>query len=431
MATDGRIFQTILSSGPHSACCLLIRQYKDPLITNGSIDVPYQDYSHDGYNCSENSVTELTDRPSENPVPDVGLSNEIYESLSSADQFWAGHTHRTCGPWVFPNLTAIFVAFHSSETLNGPLGFKLPPQQLYMIFTNTFCTCVYRQTPPTPNPTPTPVNAPTSIPSHSPGFCAQPTLSVQSMNTTASSTSSMSKISWNVSVAPATPTSDAQSFSPPVSILPTISSSLTLAPARSTEPRLQSKSPSVSNQSVSNQGRTLCFPATATVEIEGGSFKQMELLQIGDRVLVSAGEIYAKVYSPVFVFTHRNPRGLYEFVKICVTQTCILITSGHYIYVRIECDDEKEYVVPANSVRAGQCMQLSNGRWASVEYVSAEYARGLYNPHTLHGDLVVNNVRVSTFTTIFHPRSAHAMLLPLRIIYVIRMTMKELFRETT
>ena len=42
---------------------------------------------------------------------------------------------------------------------------------------------------------------------------------------------------------------------------------------------------------------------------------------------------------------------------------------------------------------------------------------GLYNPHTLHGDIVVDGVLTSTYTAAFSPTLAHVALAPLRALY--------------
>ncbi len=46
---------------------------------------------------------------------------------------------------------------------------------------------------------------------------------------------------------------------------------------------------------------------------------------------------------------------------------------------------------------------------------------GLYNPQTIDGSIVVNQVRVSTFTTAVHPAVAACALGPLRLAHWWRM----------
>ena len=58
-----------------------------------------------------------------------------------------------------------------------------------------------------------------------------------------------------------------------------------------------------------------------------------------------------------------------------------------------------------------------NGVQASVVAVSTETATGLYNPHTLNGDIVVNGIKTSTYTAAVAPALAHAALWPVRMLY--------------
>lgn len=41
-------------------------------------------------------------------------------------------------------------------------------------------------------------------------------------------------------------------------------------------------------------------------------------------------------------------------------------------------------------------------------------ARGLYNPQTKHGSIIVNNILAGTYTTAVAPGLVHAVLAPLR-----------------
>ena len=49
----------------------------------------------------------------------------------------------------------------------------------------------------------------------------------------------------------------------------------------------------------------------------------------------------------------------------------------------------------------------------NVTAVAAEWANGLYSPHTMTGDIVVDGVLTSTYM----PKLAHALLWPVRMLY--------------
>ena len=58
-----------------------------------------------------------------------------------------------------------------------------------------------------------------------------------------------------------------------------------------------------------------------------------------------------------------------------------------------------------------------NGKPTTVLSVSNEVAIGLFNPHTLSGDIMVNGVKTSSYTAAVAPGLAHAALWPVRMMY--------------
>lgn len=151
-----------------------------------------------------------------------------------------------------------------------------------------------------------------------------------------------------------------------------------------------------------------CFPADATVLLASGKPRRMDSLRVGDRVLVGSG-----MFSTVFMFTHRNERGRDVFIRIQTSSgASIMLTHGHYIYVN-------DGLQPASKVMVGDTLYLATGIRqivVSTECISGNF--GLYNPQTIHGDIVVDGIRASTYTTAVLPEVAHAMLHPVRKSYV-------------
>lgn len=148
-----------------------------------------------------------------------------------------------------------------------------------------------------------------------------------------------------------------------------------------------------------------CFPASSTVELESGKVKNLDQLEVGDKVRVGSNE-----FSEVYFFSTQLPESSTKFVKI-VTDTAVLsLTSGHYLYANGE-------LTLAEDVKVNDIVVLSNGTKANVKQVDSSWANGLYAPHTLNGDIVVDGVLVSTYTDAVHPQLAHALLSPLRTMY--------------
>lgn len=148
-----------------------------------------------------------------------------------------------------------------------------------------------------------------------------------------------------------------------------------------------------------------CFPASATVELEDGSVKRMDQVMLGDRVKVGAGE-----FSPVFMFTHKNADVKYSFVRMTTENGKMLsLTKGHYLYVNGE-------LVAAKTIRVGDSVMTEDGI-SNVKSVSTVSGTGLFNPQTTNGDIVVNGVLASTYTTTVEARSAHSLLAPVRAMF--------------
>lgn len=152
-----------------------------------------------------------------------------------------------------------------------------------------------------------------------------------------------------------------------------------------------------------------CFPADAAVELESGTQVPMSSIQVGDRVKTSANR-----YSVVFMFTHRLHSGMHEFVALRASSSAgpiyLKLSAGHYLPVHGE-------LKPANSVVPGDKVELGDESMATVISVSNEKSHGLFNPQTVDGQIVVNGVVASTYTTAVEPSAAHALLLPIRAMF--------------
>lgn len=191
-----------------------------------------------------------------------------------------------------------------------------------------------------------------------------------------------------------------------------------------------------------------CFPGTSVVEREDGKYIQMKDLSVGDRVRVSSTQ-----FSPVFFFSHRsaddNSNEFVEIVtcdrqdnssdgnnaqenqciptqeKVCRADssvaTCktrlrrIIVTGNHYIV------SSSGRLISAGSVRTGDLLRIATPDAASraivVQVSSATGLRGLYNPHTLTGTIVVDGIVASCYTQAVHPVIARILLAPLAALY--------------
>ncbi|KAK1862562.1 hypothetical protein I4F81_005130 [Pyropia yezoensis] len=159
-----------------------------------------------------------------------------------------------------------------------------------------------------------------------------------------------------------------------------------------------------------------CFPAAATVELSTGSVVRMDALRVGDAVRVAPGGGGA-AFSPVYLFTHADggARGGPPAVRLTTASgAAVTASAGHYVYAGGR-------LVAAAAVAVGDTLQVvppggGATTWvvSPVTAIAAVPVAGLYNPQTLAGEVVVDGVRASTYTTAVAPRVATALLAPLR-----------------
>lgn len=117
-------------------------------------------------------------------------------------------------------------------------------------------------------------------------------------------------------------------------------------------------------------------------------------------------------YSPVFLFTHRSElQRTNDYVRIMTQGNHSLVVTGtHLIYVN-------GGLAPAKRTMIGDRVLTLSG-WKSVTALHLNvHARGLYNPQTLHGNIIVDGFVVSTFTQAVPVRIAVGLLMPLRALF--------------
>lgn len=179
------------------------------------------------------------------------------------------------------------------------------------------------------------------------------------------------------------------------SVTPSSTASSSISPILPPKSIAESSGTSASGRST----RSACFPASATVTLGDGESRRMDELKIGDEVLVCSGE-----YSPVFMFTHKFDVGMYSFVRfILIDDSDLLVTAGHFVYINGALKD-------AQSANVGDTVEKANGDSVAIKTIEIVQENGLYNPQTEHGDIIVNDIRVSTYTERIPPSAAHALL---------------------
>ena len=148
-----------------------------------------------------------------------------------------------------------------------------------------------------------------------------------------------------------------------------------------------------------------CFPASARAIRADGTPVRMEDIAVGDVLRVGGGKT-----SPVFMFTHKDSDYVGRFVELTVGDAKLTLTSSHFLYVN-------GALAAAKTVSVGDDVEMENGDIRSVSTVREVMERGIYNPQTVHGDIVVEGIRASTYTQAVEATFAHAALAPLRAAF--------------
>lgn len=157
------------------------------------------------------------------------------------------------------------------------------------------------------------------------------------------------------------------------------------------------------NQDDDDDDDDVCFPASATVTTADGATVRMADLEAGQHI--HHDEHGAS--SPVFLFTHRTLNREQWFYRISTASGhAVSITGNHYLYVNGR-------LVAAHAVQVGNVLRTASGQSAVVKVERVKDV-GLYAPHSLHGDVLVDGIVCSSYSRAVAPGLAHALLLPLR-----------------
>ncbi|GAB0496915.1 hypothetical protein MMPV_008236 [Pyropia vietnamensis] len=170
-----------------------------------------------------------------------------------------------------------------------------------------------------------------------------------------------------------------------------------------------------------------CFPGSATVRTAARRVVRMDALRLGDEVIADA----AGGMSPVYLFSHADAAAVSPFVRLTTVNGSVLTVSpGHYLLARrrtagarrsssdgLPASAGKWALVAASAVTTGDVLATAVGGGEAVMAITSVTSRGLYNPHTLAGTVVVDGFVTSTHTTAVEPGLAAAALAPLRGVY--------------
>ncbi|XP_024535844.1 warthog protein 4 [Selaginella moellendorffii] len=161
-----------------------------------------------------------------------------------------------------------------------------------------------------------------------------------------------------------------------------------------------------------------CFPGDATVQMYNGEIKFVRELNVGDKVAVGKN-----IYSDVYAFGHKDADAMSKFFQVHSASNMLELTAGHFVPVAV---NGKLVYKRAEDLKVGDSL------WESSQIIEIQKVEkvGLYNPLTLSGSIMVNNVLASTHSewfldsifdavgaTEYLPYAYQAVLAPVRAIY--------------
>ena len=158
-----------------------------------------------------------------------------------------------------------------------------------------------------------------------------------------------------------------------------------------------------------------CFPAGELVTMADGSRQPIESISRNDAVASTDLE----TPSEIFMHSHADPHAVASFVHVQYadgekTRT-LRVSPGHYVYRGGQ--DSMPMLVKAADIAVGDSLIGADSLPKRVVQVSRVTGKGLFNPHSLNGDLIVSGVRVSCFTTAVKPLVASSAMAPLRLLH--------------
>lgn len=131
----------------------------------------------------------------------------------------------------------------------------------------------------------------------------------------------------------------------------------------------------------------------------------------GDFVHVGKG-----VFSPVIGFTHSNQWVTSIFVELTTKSGHVVsATPTHYMHCN-------RGLLPARELLPNDKLVLADGMTSTIVKRRMIYKNGLYNPQTADGNVDIDGILVSTYTSAVKPEVAHSLLAPFRLMHALNVS---------
>ena len=160
-----------------------------------------------------------------------------------------------------------------------------------------------------------------------------------------------------------------------------------------------------------------CFPGDTVVRTPTGDVS-MTSLMTGDNVMTFCTTSGRLKYEKVIMFSHADRVAYAHYVCLQTNSGEVLrISAEHLLPV-----NTPSLLKPAGDVIPGDILFVAHApmkelRPSCVRAVSSELGRGAFCPHTSGGNIVVDGIAASCYTTVISHKVAHLLLLPVRMLH--------------
>ncbi|KAJ8032123.1 Sonic hedgehog protein [Holothuria leucospilota] len=158
-----------------------------------------------------------------------------------------------------------------------------------------------------------------------------------------------------------------------------------------------------------------CFAGSALVQTKTNGSRKISNVKINDEILVFDNDGHLS-YDKVYIILHANAKEEVLYVRIATKQGKVLFISPYHVLPIGGIGKD----VPAKDVVVGDAIFTINQGVLTrdvVTSVSYKVCKGAFCPVTLNGNIVVNEVASSCYTSFVNPALTHFILLPFRVMF--------------
>jgi len=146
--------------------------------------------------------------------------------------------------------------------------------------------------------------------------------------------------------------------------------------------------------------------------LENGETRLIKDIKLGDSVKYGNNK-----YSKIFAIGHKQYEDFNNYLKIKTTYhednnlPPLLLSLNHYLYVN------GDSLQLAKNVKLGDYLVNEKDELTLIISIENVYLRGINNPLTIDGSIIVNGIKTSCYTEELHPIIADKLVFPLKAVY--------------